>query len=143
MATGLEAFSLACNIMQVISFARELISTSKAIYRGQSPDATVAITAKGMSEAFEALTQSLDQTPKPVNKEDKELADVATKCQDAAAALQAEVNKTSSRRAEGSRTAAISGTVRWILKRGKIESLEKVLRAQLEVMEQGLLHRIW
>src|SRR5690242_15726811 len=139
MATGLEALGLACNIMQVINFAGEVISTFKAIRGGHSPDEAITTTATQMSNAFEALTQSLEQAPKPLNKDEIELVKIAQQCRDAAAALKAEVDKMWGGNTKTSRTAAFIGAVRRMLNQGKIEQLEKKLRVHRETIENRLL----
>ncbi|KAK4148860.1 hypothetical protein C8A00DRAFT_38552 [Chaetomidium leptoderma] len=141
MLTGLEAFSMACNIMQVISFTGEVISTFQAIRHGQSPDVSIAVTAKQMPEAFEALSQSLEQGQKPLNKDDAEMADLAAQCLAAAAALKVELDKIWDS-TKGSYRAALTGTVKKMFNQRKIDELEKLLRALREIMEQRLLHRI-
>ncbi|KAK4038639.1 hypothetical protein C8A01DRAFT_17314, partial [Parachaetomium inaequale] len=142
MLTGLEAFSMACNIMQVISFTGEVISTFQAIRHGQSPDVSIAVTAKQMPEAFEALSQSLEQAQKPLNKDDAEMADLAAQCLAAAAALKVELDKIWDS-TKGSYRAALTGTVKKMFNQRKIDELEKLLRVLREIMEQRLLHRIW
>lgn len=88
MLTGLEALSLACNIMQMIGFAGGLISTFKATHRGHSPDAALAVTATQMPEAFESLSQSLARAPQPLKNDEMEMAVIAAQCLAAAAELQ-------------------------------------------------------
>jgi hypothetical protein len=126
----------------VISFAGEVISTFQAIRRGHSPDAGMAVTANRMSEAFEALSQSLEQAPKPLNKDDAEMADIAAQCLAAATALKVELDKIWDG-TKGSYRAALTGTVKMMFNQRKVDDLEMVLRAHREAMEQRLLHRIW
>ncbi|KAK4152968.1 hypothetical protein C8A00DRAFT_34300 [Chaetomidium leptoderma] len=142
MATGLEALGLACNIMQVISFAGGLISTFNAIRGGHSPDVAITTTATQMSNAFKTLAQSLGQATRPLNKDEMEMAVIAEQCLDAAVALKAEVDKIWDGNTKGSYKAALTGAARKMLNQGKIERLEKVLRVHRETIENRLLQRI-
>lgn len=141
--SGLEALALACSVMQVISFAGEVVSTFKAIFRGQSFDPAVTVTAIQLSDAFETLNQSLLQAPRPLNKDETDMVDIAGQCLDAATNLKAELDKICGGGAKGSYKVALAGTARRILNKGKIEEQEKVLRVHRETLENRLLQRIW
>lgn len=141
--SGLEAFGLACNIMQVISFAGEVVSTFKAIFRGECFDSAVAITSIQLPQALEALNQSLEQAPRPPNKDEMEMLDIAGQCLAAAANLRAELGKICGDDAKGSYKVALVGTARKILNKHKIEELEMVLRVHRETLENRLLQRVW
>lgn len=61
--SGIEALSVACNIVQVISFAHETVSFFKAVYRGQSPNDYGEHNAASLSE-LSAQLQTHYQTVK-------------------------------------------------------------------------------
>jgi hypothetical protein len=46
-----------------------------------------------MSETFKSLSQSLAQTPQPLNKDEMEVAVIAAQCLDAATKLKLELDK--------------------------------------------------
>jgi hypothetical protein len=50
--SGLEALSLACNILQLIDAAGQAISFCKKVYDGSTPDAHLTTTASTLTALF-------------------------------------------------------------------------------------------
>ncbi len=89
--SGLEAlgiFGVVCNVLQVISSARETVSLCKAIYQGQAPDAHLKDNATHLSELSEKL--KTHYAPQRTSDE-KDLARIAEECRTAAQKLVKEV----------------------------------------------------
>lgn len=76
--SGLEALGLACNIFQVISFARDTVQVCQDIYDGQKhPDSHLQDVSKAMREAADKVEKS---SQSPSTPEEQSLADIAKKC---------------------------------------------------------------
>lgn len=144
MATGLEAFGLACNVMQVIQFAGSVISVFKSFHRGQFPDEAITITAEQMQRACQALTESLENAKPTPDKDGIEMLNISQQCLVVAEKLQLELKKFGdSSYYKKSLLSAAKGTFKMILKQRKIDELEKELRAYRETLDNRLLQRIW
>lgn len=79
MATGLEAFGVACNVMQTIQFTTEALRVCKKIYEGHSPTPEVESRCSELNEAAKSLEHSLMRSSVGVGHEDdKELRRIAT-----------------------------------------------------------------
>lgn len=88
---ALAIFSLACSIMQTISFAHGTISVAKCIYRNQSPKPELADSGRKLSGWADQLNQELQRSPKPLGETEKKLLEVARGCKEAAKDLEAEI----------------------------------------------------
>ncbi|OTA91507.1 hypothetical protein M434DRAFT_13110 [Hypoxylon sp. CO27-5] len=139
--SGFEALSVACNIMQVISFAHETIGFCKAIYQGRSPDDHIERNAASLSELSAQLQKHYEST-KPQTSQQKQLADVAKQCNIAARALEEEVKFLVSNNAKGHLAQTIRIAVKTNWRRGRLERLEKSLRNYQHTMESYLLARV-
>ncbi|KAL2172366.1 hypothetical protein VTG60DRAFT_6205 [Thermothelomyces hinnuleus] len=102
----------------------------------------IATTAAQMKGAFQTLSKSLEKAPQPLNKDEMEMLNIARQCHAVADKLQVELNKICGGDNKGSYRFALSGTVRKIWNQGKIDELEKVLRAHRETLDSRLLQRI-
>ncbi|OTA68003.1 hypothetical protein K449DRAFT_317405, partial [Hypoxylon sp. EC38] len=139
--SGLEALSVACNIMQVISFAHETISFCKSIYQGQYPDDHIKQNAASLS-ALSAELQAHYESTKPQTSQHKQLVDVAKQCNIAARALEEEVKFLISNHAKGHLVQTLRTAVKTNWRRGRLERLEKSLRNYQHTMESCLLARV-
>ncbi|KAI0110511.1 hypothetical protein F4776DRAFT_642140 [Hypoxylon sp. NC0597] len=140
--SGLEALSVACNIMQVIGFAHETISFCRAIYQGRSPDDHIERNAASLSELSAQLQKHYKST-KPQTSQQKQLAEVAKQCNIAARALEEEVKFLVSNHAKGHLAQTIRIAVKTNWRRGRLERLEKSLSNYQHTMESHLLARVW
>ncbi|KAI0835164.1 hypothetical protein F5Y06DRAFT_276867 [Hypoxylon sp. FL0890] len=139
--SGLEALSVACNIMQVISFAHETISFCKEIYQGRSPDDHVEQNAASLL-ALSAQLQTHYESTKPKTSQETQLADIAKQCNIAARALEEEVKFLVSHHATGRLAQTLCLAVKTNWRRRRLERLEKSLRNYQHTMESHLLARI-
>ncbi|KAI1471056.1 uncharacterized protein F4812DRAFT_455168 [Daldinia caldariorum] len=139
--SGLEALGIGCNVMQVISFAHETVEFCKGVYRGQSFNDYNQQTVASL-QGLSAQLQTHFQKAKLKTTNEKQLADIASKCNVAARALEDEVNFLGSHHAKGDLRAALSVVIKTKWRRSRLERLEKSLRNHQQTMESYLLARI-
>ncbi|KAE9372715.1 hypothetical protein N431DRAFT_375985 [Stipitochalara longipes BDJ] len=164
-AESLAIFSIACNVMQVISFAHESITFFKNLKHEGCADLSLRKAASQMRDAAKSLVDSINVNGgnTQLTIEEVELLEVANECSRVAKKLSDELNKlkneTASRTmsgtietpgsAQGARKmmkTSLWGTVRlggrtwW--KKGEIERLEKDLNRAQKIMETRILIRI-
>ncbi|KAK3344814.1 hypothetical protein B0H65DRAFT_573259 [Neurospora tetraspora] len=77
--SGLEAFRLACNVMQTIGFAIEMASVCHTIFRIGSPDTSTATLLDHSTQITTSLKNSTSSA-RPVTRDENELLDTANKC---------------------------------------------------------------
>lgn len=140
--SGLEAFGLACNVMQAVGFAIDMASKCQTIFRTGSPDPkTVTLLAQSASVAAN-LKESI-ASAKTVTRDEKELLHIAEECLGAISRLKAEVDKLNHPSAKGNFFASMRLTWRAKLKEGNIDKLEKRMHDYQRVLHSGLLLRVW
>ncbi|KAK3500449.1 uncharacterized protein B0T23DRAFT_401863 [Neurospora hispaniola] len=139
--SGLEAFGLACNVMQTIGFAIEMASVCHSIFRTGSPDPSMATLLAHSTQITTSLKSSISSA-RPVTRDDKELLDIANKCLDAMSALKVQVDKLTRPSAKGKVLPSLRLGLRAKFKQGNIDKLEKKMRDYQKVLESGLLLRI-
>lgn len=140
--SGLEAFGLACNVMQTIGFATEMASVCHSIFRTGSPDPSMATLLAHSTQITTSLKSSISSA-RPVTRDDKELLNIANKCLDAISALKVQVDKLTRPSAKGKVLPSLRLGLRAKFKQGNIDKLEKKMRDYQKVLESGLLLRIW
>ncbi|KAK3998139.1 hypothetical protein QBC44DRAFT_376015 [Cladorrhinum sp. PSN332] len=152
--SGLEplaALGLACNVFQVISFAGEICTVSKAIFKqGQVPELTA-----GVDVAVDSLNGVLDQIKTAVGPihgqrqltdNDRELLRIAQECHAAAVALKDEIDKLA-RRASSAQGNALKSLFAGLKvsrhsRTKQVDKLEKMLQRHQTALETRLLSRI-
>ncbi|KAK4162901.1 hypothetical protein QBC43DRAFT_71375 [Cladorrhinum sp. PSN259] len=147
--SGLEplaAFGLACNVFQAISFAGEVCSLSKAIFKnGEVPDSTA-----GLEVTFNTLTSVCDQikstagsAQRQLTDNDRELLRIAQDCHSAARALKAEVDRslraTSSAKGNALKSLIAGLKINAHSRTRQVEKLEKLVRRHQDALETRLL----
>lgn len=140
--SGLETFGLVCNVMTVITFARDTIALCKAVYQGNSPDPQLPETALSLK------TVSLDiqgrcQTASAQTVSEKRLADIAKRCHEAAANLEDEVGFITGNIQSGSLAATLVVAAKTNWRRRRLDRLQTVVEACKSELETSLLARIW
>ncbi len=140
---ALAAFGIACNVMQVISFAHNAVHIGKAIYETGSLDPTLAQTTHCLAQGLERLKTSLENQP-PLCAEEQELLDIANGCIVTVANLKIKLDKIASSVAKRNRPAAFRGWLKLTFGGKKaIEKFEKELSNYQRVLENRLLLLIW
>jgi len=143
--SGLEplaALGLACNVMQLIDFARETTSICKAVYETGTPDPGLVSTIGHMTGAFENLSNSLDSARGSADPDERALLEVARDCQAVAKKLKAKVNKISKNTSGGKYFSAIIVASKANYRKRDIEKLEKSLTDHQRALETRLLGQI-
>ncbi|KAK1762338.1 hypothetical protein QBC33DRAFT_286923 [Phialemonium atrogriseum] len=143
--SGLEALAtlgLACNIMQVISFARETAEICSTVFQTGSVDPSLTTTVAHLTKAFGELDSSLAAAPAPLTSDDDELCAIAKACLVTAKKLDDEVRKVSSANSKGNHARAVLVGLKTKLQ-GKIEKMEKSLAAHQGTLQTRLLLQIY
>ncbi|RYO91744.1 hypothetical protein DL763_004894 [Monosporascus cannonballus] len=140
--SGLEALSLACNIMTVITFARETVNVCKAVYQGRSPDDQLIDIAASLAATSDEL-QNENQAMSPKPAFEHRLVDIASKCNVAARALDDEVKFLMANHEKGSLKETLRVAVKANWRKNRLERLEKSLHDYQLAMETQLLASIW
>ena len=144
--SGLEplaALGLACNIMQIISFAHETASVCKTIYRTGSAAPNLANNVADLANVSENLKKSLSSAPGSLGKDEQELMDIANRSLAAASDLKKEVENIATNTSKGKLISAISGGLKATVSKRRIERLEKSMLDCQRVLESRILLRIW
>lgn len=92
--SGLEALAVlgvACNVMQIISFAGECFSVCKRICETGNPEPSLIDDGRRLTELCINLKRSLAQSSEPLTDHDKALVAIADECITAAQDLQTEI----------------------------------------------------
>ena len=140
--SGLEAFGLACNVMQTIGFAMELGSLCHTIFRTGSPDPNMTTLLGHSNQVLTSLRDSISSA-KPVTRDEQELLVIANKCLDAISKLKTQVDKLTRPSAKGKVFASLRLGVRSKFKEAEVNKLEKKLGDYQKVLESGLVLRVW
>lgn len=140
--SGLEAFSLACGVMQTIQFAYETTKLCRSIYQSghvhpelQGTASSLSFVAGKAQEHYEAFAPKTDS--------ERHLVSVAKECRRAANSLEEEVKFLN----DGAKNKTLASTLRVAVKvkwrKSRLDRLEKSLEACRKTMETHLLVRVW
>ena len=165
-AESLAIFGIACNVMQVISFAHDSVKFFKQLHDEGCADPSLRKAADQMRDATKSLVDSINVNGgnTRLTAEEAELIELANVCSGIAKKLSDELNKlangTASKTMSGTtgtpgtttgaqktvkaslwRTARLGGRAWW--KKGEIERLDKDLNRAQKMMETRILIRIW
>lgn len=137
--SGLEALSLVCSIMQVISFTKELATTCKNIYDGR---ATIDGITQENTASIKSLLDDMDKCSDAVQERtqnEKDLHEIARKCSTAAQALQTEIQLITHYHKPGSAVKALIGGIRSFTHKRKIKELSENLQKYQKTLETHIL----
>lgn len=140
--SGLDALSLVCSIMQVISFTNELVTTCKDIYDGR---ATVDDVTQENAASIQRLLDDMDQHSGPVQqstRNGKDLHEIARKCSNAAQELQTEIQLITQHHKPGNAVKALIGGIKSFTRKRKIKELSEKFQEYQKTLETHLLVRI-
>lgn len=140
--TGLEAFSVGCNVMQAIEFSLKTIRLCKDIYNGRALEADVQKNAASMMEVS-AQIEGHCQLLKPNLPDEQKLVSVAADCDKAARAVEDEVKKITKRGGKGKVLDTVQVATKSIWRKSQLDRLEKRLDRYRNTMEAHLLIRVW
>ena len=168
-AESLAIFGIACNVMQVISFAHDSITFFKQLHDERCADPSLRKAADQMRDATKSLVDSINVNcgHATLTAEEAELLKLANECSGIAKKLSDELNKLAGGTAINTmggttgtpvtpgtktrsqktakisfwKTASLGGRTWW--KKGEIEKLERDLNRVQKMMETRILIRIW
>jgi hypothetical protein len=140
-AESLAIFGIACNVMQVISFAHDSITFFKQLHDERCADPSLRKAADQMRDATKSLVDSINVNcgHATLTAEEAELLKLANECMSGTTGTTTGAQKTV--KASLWRTARLGGRTWW--KKGEIERLEKDLNRAQKMMETRILIRIW
>ena len=151
--SGLEplaALGLACNVFQVLGFAGDVCKFSRHVFEhGQAPEPAVALArASGsLTKAFHDAEAIATAATQPLAQRDHELLKIARECNNAAKALQDEVDNNTAKTAKAKGKlveSAVAGVQSLASSRKKkIRELERLLEVHRDTLETRLLVNIW
>lgn len=144
--SGLEplaALGLACSVMQVISFSKELITTGKSIFRTGKVDPALSQRTDRITSLLEGLELRLGAPQQQTTKEHAALTSIARSSLATARELQAEIDSIASLVTKGKFSSAVRGSLRATWRKKKIERLEKSMATCQKALETGVILRIW
>jgi hypothetical protein len=145
----LTALSLACNVIQIVSFSHEIFTLANQIAKDGSPDANLAENATHLSELSQNLQESLQsQKAKPLTEQQQRLQKVAQKCLKASKDLTEELDKITWKPGpEGSNSKtqrkAVSQAWKTWWRKSKIEKLQKEMAEIERIMQSSILADLW
>lgn len=138
--SGVEAFALVCNVIQVVDFALKVASLCKKIRQdGPNPD----LVKRGM--AFDRVCASLQNTltEDPIlgelSSEDQALLSISQESNKASFDLQSELNKLQLRDGSGGWRSIVGHAARAIQKSKKIDELHKKFETYQQALQTSLL----
>ena len=142
MATGLEIFGVACNVMQTISFAYGAIGVYKAINAGSSVSPEIETHGTELARATGDLQEYLRRLQsRPLSKDDQEIERVASEVLKAATDLQKELAKYG-KHSSGSFHVSVLKTVKFMVRTSRIEKLNERLKNYQSIMETKILVKL-
>jgi hypothetical protein len=141
---ALAGLSLACNVMQVMSFAHETFSLCKKIYSEGEANPSLGANAKTMAILTKALQNTiLDHAAKPVTEADHELQSIARKCLDAANRLAAKLEDLGQANSKGHIKKTVKSAFKHWWRSDELQQLRDEMREYQITLDSGLLLRIW
>lgn len=143
--SGLEALAIlgvACNVMQIISFAGEFVAVCKRICETGNPEPNLCDHGKRLTELSTGLKQTMAQSLEPLTDHDKAVVAIADECISAAQALQTEIISLSAQQEPRDIKRAVWLAMKSRLRKNKVQRLERTLDGVRKSMESYLLVRI-
>lgn len=139
---AIAAFSLACNVVQVVDFALKVSSKCKEIARTGS---TIEIqdyenTSKQLAELTHSLNASINTTPKPLGKDDQDLLDLSRKCCRVASDLKLKLEELSVK--NGKQRGTLGKAWKTFRDDRSIQDLHKRLKEYEQALNMRLLTRL-
>ncbi|KAL7815567.1 hypothetical protein V8C26DRAFT_402054 [Trichoderma gracile] len=140
--SGLEALSLACSIMQVISFTKEVLTVCKDVYEGRpTADSQMEDNARSIQGLLDEMHRNAGSVQQQT-KEEKELYAVAQKCSEAAEELQKEIRQVTRHQKPGDYKRAFIAGYQSIFGKRKVTGLYDQFCKYQKTLETHILVRL-
>ena len=137
-----SAFSLACGVLQVIQIACQLTAGAYKLYHNGSLDGNKKIEEQTSKlQGLQSLVKASGQgstSDHVTSKEDRELVEIAQKCDGAAAKLLAELSKLKMGSSQ-SIVKAFGKSVKGKYRLGVIEGLQKEMKTYQAILDTRIL----
>ncbi|RBQ74906.1 hypothetical protein FVER14953_13724 [Fusarium verticillioides] len=145
MLTGFEALGAASAVLQVISFATDVVVACKNAYDGATTSQDDLQRYAGqMSEAVGRVHTRCEQMRNTNTKfASPKLQNIAKQCKDATDKLEDEVKCVTSLQAKGNLAKAIRKATITAWRRKKLQALEESLSMHQQVMKIELMSHLW
>lgn len=140
--SGLEALSLAANIVQIIDFAGEVTRLCKSVYHNGSLDPQLGDVAVSL-EAVAKEAQDHHAALSYKSNTDLRLEEMASKCLVAARELGEEVQYLHKGSKQGDLATAVRVAIKVNWRKRRLDRLEAALAKYQTVMQTQLLYRVW
>ncbi|KAK7915166.1 NACHT domain-containing protein [Apiospora marii] len=145
--SGLEpiaALSLACNILQVVGVGRDTVRIAKQVYQDGTLDPALTESAGVLNDLSSQIrvTTEAASAAKP-KAQDKQLLDLADKCQGAARDLREEVNFLNGPPTKAKLVATLKIAAKTTWRKRRLEKLDQRLKDAESFLQTGLLTRIY
>jgi hypothetical protein len=135
----LTCFSIACNVMQVISFSLEVTSIVKRIKKDGTADSELREHASNLSKTSNELENYLKGCDlKQLPKSQVELQEITVKCLETSREIQALMDNIDSTR--GGR---VVKALKMKSKKSTFERLEQAMRKYQDTMQTHILVHLW
>lgn len=150
--SGLEplvALGLACNVFQIVSFAREAYQVSKTVLEsGDVPPPALTSTLEDLAKIFREVELTTAASGTNLTSHDRELVKIAKECTGAAAALKQELDKIPATPMSGKGRlfkswVAVKAVAGASSRKKKLEKLEQLVETHQKALETRLLATIW
>ncbi|KAK0373283.1 hypothetical protein CLIM01_09364 [Colletotrichum limetticola] len=148
---GIAGLSLACNVMQLISFGHEAISMCRRVYESGSPEPDLSEYAESLKAVCDGLEKSLGKRPTPVPAAaaaftrapamEKRLLDLAAKCVKNARDLEEEIKFLSP--SQPGKLGALVAAPKILWRKRRLERLKGNLDDAQKVMDTSILERLF
>ncbi|KAK8043411.1 hypothetical protein PG993_005841 [Apiospora rasikravindrae] len=144
---GLEpiaALSLACNVLQVVGIGRETVRIAKQVYQDGKLDPALTESAGVLNDLSGQIRSAttVASAAKPKAR-DKQLIDLADKCQGAARDLQEEVHFLNGPPTRAKLVATLQIVAKTTWRKRRLEKLDQRLKDAESLLQAGLFTRIY
>ena len=143
-AEALAGLSLLCNVMQIVTFARDVIVTYKSIEDSHTLDPRLKQICEAAREPYESIVREADHMG-PLKKEQRDLVEAAQKCMGRIEELNRMMSRLAipeDRRRLRKAMKAIGRSVSSMWQKKEVEALEKDLERYQGLVDTQLLRHI-
>ena len=138
----ITAFGIATGVIQVVEFSLQIASNCREIHTNGAlhNNAVFEDLAARLKKMNIGLSQSLDDTPKPIRNKDQQLLDIAVQCTQTADDL---LCKLETIKPKGSgRRETIKATLKALVKQDELDEITEELDRYQRLLDSGLLRQI-
>lgn len=140
---ALAVFGIACNVIQVISFSHEVLSTCKRLYRDGSPQPDLEKNSDQLQRLSTKLLQSIDEPRSTLSRQEYDLRSMVLRLSDTTGQMIILLDNIKMDGAP-SRLAAVKKMLKYNLGyKQKIRELDKAVQGYQNTLDSGMLAHLW